>query len=252
MAGHSKWANIKHRKGAADAKRGKIFSKLAKEIMISARDSGGDPGSNITLRTLVGKARSYNMPADNITRAIKKGTGELEGQSYDEIVYEAYAPGGVAMIVQCLTDNKNRTASDVRHAITKNGGSMGGSGSVVHMFSRKGIILVSDEAADEEKLMDVALEAGAEDLKTESGGFEITTETKDYHPVVEALEAAGIETVESEIKLVASILQTITDVGEASKLLKYLEMIDDLDDVQNVYTNIDIPDDVMEQVEAEG
>ena len=250
MAGHSKWANIKHRKGAADAKRGKIFSKLAKEIMISARDSGGDPSSNITLRTLVSKARGYNMPADNIERAIKKGTGELEGQSYDEIVYEAYAPGGVAMIIQCLTDNKNRTASEVRNTITKNGGNMGGSGSVVHMFSRQGVILVSDEHATEEQLMDIVLEAGAEDMKTQQGGFEIVTGTAEYPAVVEALEAAEIETAESSISLVASLQQPIESVDEAKKILNFLEMVEDLDDVQNVYTNVDISDDIMSQIDA--
>ena len=252
MAGHSKWANIKHRKGAADAKRGKIFSKIAKEIMVSARISGGDPSSNITLRTLVAKARSYNMPADNINRAIKKGSGDLEGQSFEEIVYEAYAPGGVAMIVKCLTDNKNRTASDVRLCFTKNNGSLGGSGSVAHMFSRKGVILVAEDAADEEKVMEVALEAGAEDMKVEGGGYEIITEPQDYPAVVEALEQARIETAESEVSLVPSLLQTIETPKEAQKLLGFIEALEDLDDVQNVYTNMDIPDSVMEQVDAEG
>lgn len=250
MSGHSKWANIKHKKAAADAKRGQIFSKIAKEIMVSARTGGGDPSANITLRSLIQKARSYNMPADNIERAIKKGTGDLEGQAFEEIIYEAYGPGGVAMIVQCLTDNKNRTASEVRHCISKNNGNLGSSGSVAHMFNRKGSILISEEAGTEDELLELVLEAGAEDLKHEGGGFEVVTGPSEFNGVLEALESGGIEIAESEISLVPDLYVPATDLDHAQKLLAFVEALEAMDDVQNVYHNLDIPDDMMAELEA--
>lgn len=251
MAGHSKWANIKHKKAAADAKKGKIFSKLAKEMMVSSRMGGGDPGSNITLRTLVQKARSYNMPADNIERAIKKGTGDLEGQSFEEIIYEGYAPGGVAMIVSVLTDNKNRSAAEVRHCFTKHNASLASAGAVAHMFNRKGQIYIDSESVEEEKLMDTVLEAGAEDMKNEGEVFEVLTGPSEYPAVVEALEAAKIQTADSELTLLPDIHQVITDLSEAKVLMNFIEALEDLDDVQDVYTNMDIPDDIMSALQED-
>lgn len=251
MAGHSKWANIKHKKAAADAKKGKIFSKLAKEIMVAARTGGGDPGSNITLRTLVQKARSYNMPADNIDRAVKKGTGDLEGQAFEEIVYEGYASGGVAMIVMVLTDNKNRSASEVRHCFSKNNSNLAGQGAVAHMFNRKGQIYVAADKTTEEQLMEVTLEAGAEDLKNEGEAYEVLTGPQEYPAVLEALEQAGIETDNAELTLLPDVYQPITDESEARSLLNFIEALEDLDDVQDVYTNMDVPDDLMERIQGE-
>ena len=245
MAGHSKWANIKHRKGRADAQRGKIFSKVAKEIMVAARIGGGDPAGNITLRALIQKARGYNMPADNIERAIKKGTGELEGQQLEELTYEGYGAGGVGIIVSCLTDNKNRTAAEVRHAFTRFGGSLGAQGSVSRSFQRRGLILIDAEAVDEEKLMEVALEAGVEDMEQEDGQFQLTTDPNEFMNVVEAIDKAEIPIANSEVTLLPDTYMQVTDSSQAKTAMRLIEALEDLDDVQDVYTNMDVDESVI-------
>ncbi|MBU0676637.1 MAG: YebC/PmpR family DNA-binding transcriptional regulator [Verrucomicrobia bacterium] len=245
MSGHSKWANIKHKKAAADNKRGRIFSKLAKEIMVVARHGGGDPAANIALRTLIQKARGFNMPADNIDRAIKKGTGELEGAALEEMIYEGYASGGVAVIVEALSDNRNRTAADVRHAFTKHNASFSGQGSVARSFQRKGLILVKADAVEEEKLMELVLEAGAEDMNREGDEYEIVAEPSVFMDVVDVLNAAEVPIENSEVTLLPDTYMEITDAGQAAALMRFVEALEDLDDVQNVYTNLDISDAAM-------
>ncbi|WP_022846656.1 MULTISPECIES: YebC/PmpR family DNA-binding transcriptional regulator [unclassified Desulfurobacterium] len=244
MAGHSKWANIKHKKAAQDAKRGKIYTKLAREITVAAREGGGDPEFNPRLRAAIEKAKKFNMPKENIERAIKRGTGEIAGETYEEVTYEGYGPGGVAIIVKCLTDNRNRTASEVRHAFSKHGGNLGTSGCVSWMFERKGIVTINAEGKDEEEVMMVAIDAGAEDFVNEDGQFVIYTQPQDLETVKNALEEAGIEIEEAKVDLVP---QNTTRVeGEtARKVLKLLEVLEDLDDVQEVYSNFDMPDEVM-------
>jgi len=248
MAGHSKWANIKHRKAAADAKKGKVFSKMAKEIMVVARTGGGDPAANISLRALIQKARSFNMPADNIDRAIKKGTGDLEGASLEELVYEGYAAGGVAVIVEGLTDNRNRTAAEVKHVFNKFNASLAGPGSVSRSFQRKGLIFINHEDAEEDRVMEVSLEAGAEDLKVEEGGYEIVTEPSQFMDVVEAMNRENIPMASSELTLLPDTYMPITDPAQAASLVKFVEALEDLDDVQNVYANFDIDDALMESI----
>lgn len=248
MAGHSKWANIKHRKGAMDAKRGKIFTRLIKEIMVAARMGGGDPAANPRLRTAIIAAKAVNMPKDNIERGIKKGTGELEGVVYEEITYEGYGPGGVAVLVECMTDNRVRTVADVRYIFGKCNGNMGESGCVNWMFDRKGSILVGKASVDEEKLMDTAIEAGAEDVVEEDETFQVLTAPDDFDAVREALEAAGIEFIEANISMVPQNVVEVADEQAAKQLLRLLEMLEDNDDVQNVHANFDIPDAVMEAV----
>ena len=245
MAGHSKWANIKHRKGAADAKRGKIFTKLIKEITVAARMGGGDINANPRLRSAVAAARAENMPKDNIERGIKKGTGELEGVNYEEIVYEGYGPGGAAVMIESLTDNKNRAVADIRHIFSKCGGNLGENGCVAYMFDKKGFFDVARDSVDEEKLMEVALDAGAEDIREEESSFEIITEPKDFEPVKEALATAEIPLNISEVTMLP---QTTTNlVGkEAEQMLRLMETLEDCDDVQKVYTNADIPDDLVD------
>ena len=245
MSGHSKWANIKHRKGAADAKRGKIFSKLAREITLAAK-SGGSPESNPTLRLLIQKARGVNMPADNIDRAIKKGTGELQADVMEEIFFEGYAPGGVALIVHVLTDNRNRTVAEVRHLFNKYGGNVGTQGSVMRSFQRKGEITVPAERVDEERLMELVLEAGAEDLQHEDDLFEIITDPSSYVAVMEALQKEGIATERSQVGLVPDLLVPVTDKARAQSLVTFFEELEDLDDVQNVYSNADIDPKLLE------
>jgi YebC/PmpR family DNA-binding regulatory protein len=252
MAGHSKWANIKHRKGAADAKRGKVFSKIAKEIMVVARQGGGDPAANITLRSLIAKARSVNMPADNIDRAIKKGTGELDdGSVFEEIVYEGFAGGGVGILVAVLTDNRNRSTAEVRHCFTKNNLTLGTQGSVSRSFNRKGLITVPAEGIDEEELMELAIENGAEDFERDGDSFSITTDPNSFMDVMDALEAKGIPTESSEITLLPDMLTPVTEADDAKKVMNFVEALDDLDDVQNVYHNMDVDDAIMEQLAAE-
>jgi YebC/PmpR family DNA-binding regulatory protein len=246
MSGHSRWSTIKHKKAAADAKKGKVFSKLAKEIMTAARHGGGDPDSNITLRTILGKARAVNMPADNIDRAIKKGTGELESEELHEITYEGYAPGGVALIVQVLTDNKNRTAAEVRHVFTKFQANLAGAGSVARNFHRKGSVLVSSEKANEDQLIEVALEAGADDVQRDGDQFEVLTDPSQLGAVLDALARHKIPIENSEISMVPLTSVPVTDPSQASALLKFIEALEEMDDVQHVYANFDIDDKLME------
>lgn len=243
MAGHSKWANIKHKKGREDAKRGKIFTKLIKEVTVAARMGGGDASCNPRLRSAMLAARAENMPKDTLERAIKRGTGELEGVNYEEIVYEGYGPGGAAIIVESLTDNKNRAIAEIRHIFTKCGGNIGANGCVSWMFDKKGLIVVAKGSVDEDLLMETAIEAGADDVKDEGENFEVLTAPENFTTVKEAIDNASIATVMAEI---AMIPQTMCDlVGkEAEKMVKMMDMLDDCDDVQNVHTNADIPDDL--------
>ena len=239
MSGHSKWATIKHKKGATDAKRGRIFTRLIKEITIAAKGGGGDPDGNPRLRTAILAAKAENMPQDNIKRAIQRGTGELEGVSYDEIVYEGYGPGGVAIMVQVLTDNKNRAVSELRHTFSKNGGNLGESGSVGYLFSKKGLIIVDKAKANEDKLTEIALEAGADDLADEGDTWEVITGPKEYDAVLEAIKAAGITPEHSEVTMIASTYQKLEGT-QATAMMRLLETLEDLDDTQNVYTNFDM------------
>ncbi len=248
MAGHSKWANIKHRKGAIDAKRGKIFTRLIKEIMVAARMGGGDASANPRLRSAIAAAKAVNMPKDNIERGIKKGTGEIEGVVYEEITYEGYGPGGVAVLVECMTDNRVRTVADVRYIFGKCGGNMGESGCVNWMFDRKGSILVEKTAVDEERLMELALDAGAEDVVEEEETFQVLTAPDDFDAVREALEKAEVPFVEAAISMIPQNTVEVTDEKAAKQLLRLLEMMEDNDDVQNVHANFDIPDAIMEAV----
>lgn len=238
MSGHSKWATIKHKKGATDAKRGKIFTRLIKEITIAAKSGGGDPDGNPRLRTAILAAKAENMPADNIKRAIQRGTGELEGLSYEEITYEGYGPGGVAVIIDVLTDNKNRAVSEVRHAFSKNGGNLGAEGAVGWMFSKKGVISIAKNVAGEDKLMEIVLESGAEDLNDVGEHWEILSAPEDFEAVVDALKAAKIPTVTAEVTKIASTY-TKLEGTQASAMIRLLETIEDLDDTQNVYSNFD-------------
>jgi YebC/PmpR family DNA-binding regulatory protein len=238
MSGHSKWATIKHKKGALDAKRGKIFTRLLKEIAVAAK-GGGNPDTNARLRTAVAAAKAENMPQDNIKRAIQRGTGELEGVSYEEITFEGYGPGGVAIIVDVLTDNRNRAVSEIRHGFAKNGGNLGESGSVKFMFSKKGLIAVEKSAATEEQLMDIVLEHGGEDLNDEGETWEIITEPGSHEAVANAIKAAGIATVASEVTMLATTY-TKLEGNQAAQMIRLLEALEDLDDVQNVYSNFDM------------
>ncbi len=237
MAGHSKWANIKHKKGAADAKRGKIFTKLIKEITVAARMGGGDPGSNPRLRTALIACKAANMPKDNIDRAIKKGTGDLGGQVFEEVSYEGYGPHGVAIIIEALTDNKNRTLPEIRTIMNKNGGKLGEKGSVGWMFEQKGVIIVSDEGVEEEELMDFALEAGAEDIVKHDGIYEITTDPKEYLSVAEVFDNQDKYKVEvSELSLIPSTTVELNAAG-VEQIERLIGVIEDCDDVQKVYAN---------------
>jgi len=247
MSGHSKWATIKHKKGALDAKRGKAFTRVIKEITIAARQGGGDPDSNPRLRTAVAAAKAENMPADNIKRAIQRGTGELPGTTYEEISFEGYGPGGVALIVDVTTDNRNRTVSEIRHTFAKNGGNLGEPNSVRFMFSKKGLIVIPKSAAGEEKLMDLVLEAGGDDLNDEGENWEILTEPSAYEAVASALKAAGIEATVSEVTMIASIY-TKLEGSVAGQMIRLLEALEDQDDVQNVYSNFDMDANQYEEV----
>jgi YebC/PmpR family DNA-binding regulatory protein len=238
MSGHSKWATIKHKKGATDAKRGKIFTRLIKEITIAAKTGGGDPDGNPRLRGAIAAAKAENMPADNIKRAIQRGTGELEGVNYEEITYEGYGPGGVALIVDVLTDNKNRAVSEIRHAFSKNGGNLGESNSVSWMFTKKGVITVAKDAAGEDKLTEIVLDAGADDLSDEGDHWEVICDPKDFEAVTEALKAAKIKPEHAEVTKIASTY-TKLEGTQANAMVRLLETIEDLDDTQNVYSNFD-------------
>ena len=242
MSGHSKWATIKHAKGLADAKRGKIFTKFIKEISIAAKMGGGDPDSNPRLRTVIIKARAANMPKDNIERAIKKGTGEDGGAAYEELVYEGYAPGGVAVMVEVLTDNHNRAAADVRNIFTKLGGNLGSTGSVSRMFQRKGTIELDAEKVSEDEVMEIALEAGADDVVNEDGVITVTTTPDAFSAVADALAEKGIETLSADVGLVPDAY-TAVDKDTAAKVQKMIDKLEDNDDVQNVYHTAEFPDD---------
>ncbi|HBO36825.1 MAG: YebC/PmpR family DNA-binding transcriptional regulator [Sphaerochaeta sp.] len=242
MSGHSKWATIKHKKGIADAKRGQKFTKLIKEISVAAKMGGSDPETNARLRTAVLKARAENMPKDNIDRAIKKGAGELDNSTYYELTYEGYAPGGVALIIDTLTDNKNRTASDVRSTLTKNGGTLGATGCVSYMFQTKGIITYDANKYSEEQIFEVALENGADDVTTTDDVIEVITAPADFANVLEAMQNAGFEQESAEVEKVAD--QTVTlDSEKARKVLKIIDKLEELDDVQQVSSNLELPDD---------
>ncbi|HCR30815.1 MAG TPA: YebC/PmpR family DNA-binding transcriptional regulator [Opitutae bacterium] len=246
MSGHSKWSTIKRKKGAADAKRGKIFSRLSKDISLAAKAGGGDPDMNPKLRTVLLKARSENMPADNIDRAIKKGTGELPGVVYEEFVYEGYAPHGIAVVVEVTTDNKNRAASEVRSTFSKNGGNLGGAGSVAFMFQRNGQFIISRDKTDEETLMDVTIDAGAEDLKIEDEYFEVLAPLTEFDNVSQALAQAGIIPDNAELAYLPESLTPIANSEDAKQVMRLIDALDDLDDVQNVFHNADIPVDFLE------
>lgn len=245
MSGHSKWSSIKHKKAAVDAKRGKIFTKLIKEITVAARMGGGDPDANPRLRTAIAAAKNENMPKDNIERAIKKGTGELEGVNYEESIYEGYGPGGAAVLVESLTDNKNRAVAEIRHIFAKNGGSLGENGCVAWMFKKKGYIVIEQSAVEEDRLMETALEAGAEDIREDADNYEVITAPEDFDAVKEAVDQVEIPYVNAEITMLPQSTTELTG-KEAEQMVRLMEMLEDCEDVQNVYTNADIPEEVFE------
>jgi len=246
VSGHSKWSTIKRKKGANDAKRGKIFTKLIKEITVAAKMGGGDPEGNPRLRSAITAAKSENMPKDNITRAIKKGTGDLDGAVYEEILYEGYGPGGVAVLVETMTDNKNRTVADIRHYFAKSNGNLGESGCVAWMFDKRGVIVVDADGVDEEELMDLAIEAGAEDVVEDETTFQILTTPEDFSEVVERLEKSGVKSVEASISMVPKNTVEVAEEKPARSLIKLLDNLEDHDDVQKVHANFDIPEEIME------
>jgi YebC/PmpR family DNA-binding regulatory protein len=247
MSGHSKWSTIKHQKGAKDAKRGKLFAKLIRAIEIAARTGGANPDGNPTLADAIQKAKDNSVPNDTIDRAVKRGAGELEGQQLDLVTYEGYAPGGVAVLVEALTDNRNRTAADVRHVFTRGGGSIADAGSVAYLFNRRGQLVVPGDGADEDRVMEVALEAGAEDVEPGEGGFTVTTAPGDLRAVRAAFDQAGIAYDSAEVTMVPSMSVPL-ERDAAVRVLRLLDALEDLDDVQDVYANFDIPDDVMAEV----
>jgi YebC/PmpR family DNA-binding regulatory protein len=250
MAGHSKWANIQHRKGAQDAKRGKLFTKFIREITVSAKEGGSDPINNPRLRAAIDKALSGNMTRDVIERATKRGAGELEGVSYEEIRYEGYGPSGIAIMMDCLTDNRNRTVAAVRNVFTKRGGNMGTDGSVAYLFNKKGIISFATDT-DEDEIMEVALEAGAEDIvANDDGTIDVFTSPDDYSTVKDALDAAGLESTSAEVTMHPETTVTL-DVNDAEKALAMIDAFEDLDDVQDVYTNANFTDEVMAELNAD-
>ena len=247
MSGHSKWSSIKHKKGATDAKRGKIFSKIIKEITVVARMGGGDPDANPRLRTVIAAAKSENMPKDNIERAIKKGTGELEGVNYEESTYEGYGPGGAAVFIESVTDNKNRAVADIRHIFSKHGGNLGENGCVAWMFDKKGYIAIEKKAVDEDSLMETAIEAGAEDVREDNGSFEIITEPDDFESVKTAVDTAAISYIDAEVTMLP---QSTTNLEgkQALQMVKLMEALEDCEDVQKVYTNADIPEEIVDNM----
>ena len=245
MSGHSKWASIKHKKGAVDAKRGKVFTKLIKEITVAARMGGGDREGNARLRAAIQAAKAGNMPKENIERAVKKGTGELEGTTYEEANYEAYGPGGVAIMIECLTDNRNRTVAELKHIIDRYGGRLGEPGCVSYLFQKKGLIVFDKMEAEEEKLLDLALETGAEDVKEEDTEFEVITVASDFEAVKKAFDTAGLTYTFAEVSMIPN--NTVRLEGkEAEQMLNLMEALEDNDDISHVYANFDIPDRVME------
>ncbi len=249
MSGHSKWSSIKHKKAAVDAKRGKIFTKLIREITVAARLGGGDPAANPRLRAAIAAAKAENMPKENIERAIKKGTGELEGTAYEEANYEGYGPGGVAVLVDCLTDNRNRTVAEIKHLFERHGGSLGEPGCVAWIFEKKGLIVIDKDKVDEETLLDVALEAGAEDVKEDETQFEVLTDPGDFERVKKAIEERGIPYNVAEIGMIPK--NTVKLEGKkAQQMLSLMQALEDNDDVSHVYANFDIPEDVMEAMSS--
>ena len=250
MSGHSKWAGIKHKKAAADAKRGRIFTKIIREITVAAREGGGNPDMNPSLRTAIDRAKEANMPSDNIDKAVKRGTGELPGVTYESCKFEGYGPGGVALIVDVLTDNKNRTTAEVRNIFSKKGGNLAGAGSVAWQFAQKGYILISKKAISEEELLNVVIDAGAEDVKTEDSNYEVITATADFEKVKQAIKKKNIKWELAELTMVPN--STIKLQGQQAKqILSLVETLEDHDDVQKVYANFDIPDEIMEEMAAE-
>ena len=247
MSGHSKWATIKHKKGAADAKRGKLFAKLIKQVEVAARQGGGDPDANPTLRTMFQKARDNSVPLDTIERAVKRGTGELEGVEYEQVTYEGYAPNGVALYVEVLTDNRNRSGSEIRTLFTKNGGSLAEPGAVAWQFERKGVVIVP-RSVDEDELMMVTLDTGAEDLADEGDTWRVTTGPSDLPAVREALESADVPFDSADLTMLPSTLVELASAEDAKAVLRLIDLLDDHDDVQDVYANFDIPDDVLQAV----
>jgi YebC/PmpR family DNA-binding regulatory protein len=251
MSGHSKWATTKHRKGALDKARGKLFAKLIRQVEVAAREGGADMTANATLRTMFQKARDASVPLDTIERAIKRGTGQLEGVRYEAISYEGYAPEGVALIVECLTDNRNRTSSDVRTILTRNGGSLAEPGAVSWQFERKGVVVL-DKKASEDDLMAVALEAGGEDLRDEGDEWVLVSAPASLPGLRSALEQAGTAYESAEVQMVPTTTIEVTEEAGARKVLRVIDLLEDLDDVQNVFSNFEIPDDVLEKIEADG
>ena len=249
MSGHSKWATIKHKKGAADAKRGKLFAKLIKQVEVAARQGGGDPDANPTLRTMFQKARDNSVPLDTIERAVKRGTGELEGVNYETVTYEGYAPGGIALLIECLTDNRNRTSGDVRSTLSKNGGSLAEPGAVSWQFERKGVILVPS-SVEEDEVMLVVLDAGAEDIVDEGEMWRVTTLPSDLPQVREALDEAGIAVESADLAMLPTSTVEVTDVAQVKGLMKLMDLLDDLDDVQDVHGNMDVSDELMDEASA--
>jgi YebC/PmpR family DNA-binding regulatory protein len=250
MSGHSKWHSIKHAKGAADAARGKQFARLARQIEVAARDGGGDAEANPTLRTMVQKARDASMPKDNIERAIKRGTGELEGATYENVTYEGYATNGVAVYVEVLTDNRNRAGSEIKNVFTRNGGSLAEPGAVAWQFERKGVVILEKSAATEDDLMLAALDAGAEDIDDQGDTWQITTPPTDLHAVRAALEQAGIAVTSADLTMLPTTTVALADASSAKSVLRVIDALEEHDDVQNVYANFDIPDDVLQAVYA--
>jgi YebC/PmpR family DNA-binding regulatory protein len=249
MSGHSKWSSIKHKKGAADAKRGKLFSKLSRAIIVAAKDGGGDPSGNLALQNAIEKAKSYSMPKDNIDRAIAKGTGaDSDAASFETVVYEGYGPAGVAVIVEALTDNRNRTAGEVRHTFAKNDGNLGTSGAVAWLFERRGIVLVEAEGVDEDELMLAAADGGADDIEQDGSTFTVSCEGTNLAAVRTAIEAAGFTVDSAELTMVPKTTVEVADENEAKKILRLMDQLEDNDDVQDVYANFDIPEQVLEAV----
>jgi YebC/PmpR family DNA-binding regulatory protein len=249
VSGHSKWSSIKHRKGAADAKRGKLFSKLSRAIIVAAKEGGSDPAGNLALQNAIEKARSYSMPKDNIERAIARGSGaDADAQAFETVIYEGYGPSGVAVIVEALTDNRNRTASDVRHAFEKNDGNLGGSGAVTWLFERRGVVLVPADGVDEDDLMLAAAEGGADDVSRDGSSYEIVSAPESLSSVREALEQAGYSIENAELTMVPKTTVEVADQVDAKKVLRLIDQLEESDDVQDVFSNFDIPESVLEAV----
>ncbi len=249
MSGHSKWSSIKHKKGAADAKRGKLFSKLSRAIIVAAKEGGGDPANNLALQNAIEKAKSYSMPKDNIDRAIAKGSGaDADADAFETIVYEGYGPEGVALIVEALTDNRNRTAADVRHLFAKNGGNLGATGAVAWQFDRRGVVIVPAEGVDDEELLLVAADGGADDLDRDGDVFQVTSAPESLSSVREAIEAAGFSVDSAELMLVPKTTVAVEDEAKARQVMRLIDELEDNDDVQEVFANFDIPEQVLEAV----